>query len=47
MNKLRDQNRQKLTKLTLQSEESIKKCEQVQNKAADILKVCLFLNVHE
>jgi len=39
MNKLRDQNRQKLTKLTLQSEESIKKCEQVQNKAADILKI--------
>ena len=43
MNKHRDENREKLTKLTLKSEECIKKCTKVQNVAADILKVILYI----
>ena len=39
MNKSRDQDREKLTKLTLESDQCIKKCEKVQKVAADILKV--------
>ena len=43
MNKSRDQDRKLLTKLTLESDASIKKCENVQKKAAEILKVNIFL----
>lgn len=39
MNKTRDQDREKLTKLTLESDQCIKKCGKVQNIAADILKI--------
>ena len=39
MNKTRDLDREKLTKLTLKSNECIKKCEKVEKVAADILKV--------
>ena len=39
MNKTRDLDREKLTKLTLKSDECIKKCEKVEKVAADILKV--------
>merc|ERR1712123_5301 len=39
MNKTRDLDREKLTKLTLKSNECIKKCEKVEKVAADILKI--------
>ena len=42
MNKTRDLDREKLTKLTLKSDECIKKCEKVEKVAADILKVGYF-----
>ena len=47
MNKTRDLDREKLTKLTLKSNECIKKCEKIESVAADILKVGLLFSILE